>query len=152
MLSEAERARRMAAFHIPYHERLNEAVGDMVDKHERPFVVSIHSFTNRLMGAPDIRPWSVGLLWSHDEPSARAMIEYLRRKTTWKIGDNEPYDAREFNYSVNRHVSARGLAHLTFEVRQDLLCDEHAVIDMANLLAEGVAEVARSRSERAAAS
>jgi predicted N-formylglutamate amidohydrolase len=117
----------------------------VTENHDAAFVIAVHSFTDRLMGAPDPRPWPVGILWRDDEESARAMIAYLQRATSWPIGDNEPYDAREFNYSIDRHAVTKGLRHLTLEVRQDMLGDEHAVIDMAALLAEGVREVADLR-------
>jgi len=102
----------------------------------------VHSFTNRLMGAAEDRPWRIGMLWREDEANAQAMIRYLRNKTGWAIGDNEPYDARVFNYSIDRHVSARGLPHLTFEVRQDVIASGDDIIQTAELLAGGIREVA----------
>ena len=98
------------------------------------------------MGSPEDRPWEVGLLWSDEEESARLMIDYLQRRTPWAIGDNEPYDAREFNYTVTRHLSPRGLPHLTLEVRQDLLESDRAVLEMADMLADGVEEIAARRA------
>ncbi|WP_375206143.1 N-formylglutamate amidohydrolase [Hyphococcus sp.] len=142
MLSEADRQARIDEFHIPYHDLLDQALDDMTASNGAPLVVSIHSFTNRLMGAKEDRPWSVGLLWREDEPSARGMINHLERETDWRIGDNEPYDARIFNYSIDRHVGPRSLSHLTIEVRQDLISDNDGVAQLADVLAAGVRKVA----------
>ena len=152
MLGDAERARRIAAFHEPYHRMLGEALDDAQEKTPDPFVLSVHSFTDRLMGAADARPWPVGLLWREDEQSARAAIAHLERETDWLIGDNEPYDARVFNYSVDRHVGPRGLAHLTLEVRQDRIADLRGVETVAPVLADAVAFAARERATTGAAS
>lgn len=148
MLTEAERAARIERFHVPYHNDLDAAIEEMLSRHARPFIVSVHSFTNRLMGAAIDRPWSVGLLWREDEPSARSMIDYLRAVKDWRIGDNEPYDARQFNYSVDRHVGPRKLSHLTLELRQDLISDDAGVMKMADILANGVRRIGRETAGR----
>ncbi|MHA7873488.1 MAG: N-formylglutamate amidohydrolase [Hyphococcus sp.] len=141
-LDETEVQSRIATFHVPYHEQLAAALDQAVAQHARPFIVSIHSFTHRLMEASEDRPWEIGLLWSEDEASARAMISHLDQNTDWLIGDNEPYDAREFNYSIDRHVGPRNLGHLTIELRQDVIGDERSVDDVSTILSEGIAAVA----------
>ncbi|WP_428409100.1 N-formylglutamate amidohydrolase [Hyphococcus sp.] len=143
MLSEADRKARIERFHVPYHDRLDEALDETIAQSGPPFVISIHSFTNRLMGAKEDRPWALGLLWREDEPSARGMINYLEQHTEWRIGDNEPYDAREFNYSVDRHIGPRSLSHLTIEARQDLIADAAGVDTIADVLSEGVIALSR---------
>ncbi len=70
MLSELDRARRIEEFHTPYHNRLSATLDTLTDKHANLFVVSIHSFTQRLMGASSDRPWHAGLLWHKDKTSA----------------------------------------------------------------------------------
>lgn len=142
MLSEEDRKARIDRFHVPYHDRLDEALDEMIASAGAPFVISIHSFTNRLMGAKEDRPWALGLLWREDETSARKMIAHLNEETDWRIGDNEPYDAREFNYSVDRHIGPRSLSHLTIEARQDLISDNDGVAQMADILAAGVRKIA----------
>ena len=151
MLGDAERAARVAAFHEPYHRMLGEALDAAQKKAPDVFVISIHSFTDRLMGAADERPWPVGFLWREDERSARAAIARLEESTDWLIGDNQPYDARVFNYSVDRHVGPRGLAHLTLEVRQDMIADEGGVEAVAPLIADAIAYAASRRATTGAA-
>lgn len=137
-LGEDDRKARIGGFHTPYHTALEKELRGFMTGGGTPFVISIHSFTNRLMGASHERPWPVGLLWREDQFHARAMIEYLSTETGWRIGDNEPYDAREFNYSVDRHVGPRGLPHITIEVRQDKISEPSGVAKIAELLTNGV--------------
>ena len=138
MLTDADRAARVRDFHKPYHERLGAAVEDLAARDDNPIAISVHSFTNRLMGAGNERPWGLGLLWREDEASAKFIIDWLRDNADWPIGDNEPYDARLFNYSVDRHIGPRRMRHLTFEVRQDLVSDEAGIAKIADILARGV--------------
>lgn len=147
MLSDGDRAKRITAFHAPYHQMLGEALDDAQAKAPGLFAVSIHSFTDRLMGAADDRPWPVGLLWREDERSAKAVIENLQRHTDWLIGDNEPYDARVFNYSVDRHIGPRGLAHITLEVRQDMIGDAEGVDMMASIISGAIRFAAHTHME-----
>ena len=76
----------------------------------------------------------MGLLWREDETSARQLIHYLESHTEYMVGDNQPYDARVFNYSVDRHVGPRGLRHITLEVRQDLVSNAEDVDRVAGNL------------------
>ena len=142
-LKEEEKKQRVSRFHAPYHDGLSNALIDLISRAPNPFIISIHSFTNRLMGAEEERPWPIGLLWREDEHHARAMIEFLSAETGWPIGDNEPYDARVFNYSVDRHVGPRNLPHITVEIRQDKIGDQDGVKKIAALLANGVRTITR---------
>jgi len=144
MLDDEETYTRVDRFYAPYHESLERALNDTPAADSKPpFIISVHSFTNRLMGASEERPWPVGLLWREDERHARAMIEYLSAETGWPIGDNQPYDAREFNYSVDRHVGPRRLPHLTLEVRQDKISDRTGVEKIAEILTNGLRTIAQ---------
>ncbi len=143
-LTDAEIEARLHEFHEPYHERLGAAVTDFGARFDRPLAVSVHSFTNRLMGAGDERPWGAGLLWRHDEAAARFFIKWLEAQVDWPVGDNEPYDARVFNYSVDRHIAPMGMRHLTLEVRQDLISDDEDAAQIADLLARGVQELRKT--------
>ncbi|MEM7357507.1 MAG: N-formylglutamate amidohydrolase [Pseudomonadota bacterium] len=142
MLSEAERKERIERLYVPYHNQLAASIDAFTPRAPLPFVVSVHSFTKRMMGAVEDRPWNVGMLWRQDEASANTVIEWLRKNTDWAIGSNEPYDAREFNYSIDRHVGAKDIKHLTFEVRQDMLMSDQSVDSVAAALSEAIAHTA----------
>jgi predicted N-formylglutamate amidohydrolase len=68
-------------------------------------------------------------------------MEILRRRTAFTIGDNEPYDAREFNYTMDRHAAARRVRHVTIEVRQDLLTAASGVSEIAGILGSAFEEL-----------
>jgi len=138
MLNAEDRRNRIERFHEPYHQKLGGAIETFAARNADPLFISIHSFTDRLMGASEERPWPIGMLWREDETSAKQVISFLRDKTGWQIGDNEPYDARVFNYSIDRHIGPRGFRHLTFEVRQDYLADKAGQIQMCALIAGAI--------------
>ncbi len=142
-LTESEKAARFKDFHAPYHVELNAAIEGMVSVHGQPFIISIHSFTHRLMGGTEDRPWKFGFLWHEDEASARALMSQLKQRTGWDIGDNEPYDAREFNYSVDQHIGPRNLPHVTVEIRQDIISDDQGIEIAADHLAHGILAITK---------
>ncbi|MEL6758642.1 MAG: N-formylglutamate amidohydrolase [Pseudomonadota bacterium] len=126
-LSAADRHHRIETYHQPYHEQLALCLDQICRAHADPLILSVHSFTPRLLGDAQERPWHMGLLWREDETSARQFMAYMAAHTDYTIGDNQPYDARVFNYSVDRHVGPRGLRHITLEVRQDLVSNTDGV-------------------------
>ncbi len=128
-----EREHRINTYYRPYHEFLDYELEEHVRAVSDPLVVSIHSFCRALRCRESHRPWQVGILWKDDEKSAWTMINALRHQGL-SVGDNEPYSAKAYNYTVDRHVGARGLRHLTLEIRQDLIADETHVRQWADLI------------------
>ena len=58
------------------------------------------------------------------------------------IGDNEPYAIiGPSDYSIPVHGQGRGLPHIEFEVRQDLIGTQEGAEDWAETLAEVLARV-----------
>ena len=58
----------------------------------------------------------------------------MLREAGLVTGDNEPYSGEELNATMNRHAEAHGLPYLGIEVRQDLIADEAAAEEWADLL------------------
>ena len=141
MLTADDKQHRIERFHAPYHAAIQDALNETMARHE-PFVISVHSYTRRLIGAAEDRPWIVGFLWREDETSAKKMMIDLRAHTDWTIGDNEPYDAREFNYTVDRHIGPRGLRHITLEIRQDCIANDADAEHIATILTESILRIA----------
>ncbi|MCA8888409.1 MAG: N-formylglutamate amidohydrolase [Parvularculaceae bacterium] len=146
-LDAAANGARKARFFDPYHETLG-ALFDGISTAKNPFVVSVHSFTKRMTGATAERPWPVGVLWRHDEATARDLIAWLKTRTGWEIGDNEPYDARIFNYTIDRHIAPRGWGHATLEIRQDRIGDRQGVAEMAAVLADAITAMIETSAKR----
>jgi predicted N-formylglutamate amidohydrolase len=141
-LSATDREERIARFFEPYHQALSEEIDAARRAFDDALFVSVHSFTPRLHESHEDRPWHLGVLWAHDEPTARAFMAAAgKRAPDFMIGDNKPYDARGFNYTVDRHIKPLGLKHLTLEVRQDLLTDKASVKSMSCLLAAAIGDL-----------
>ncbi len=113
----AERERRLALFHRPYHAALAKLVA-------RPasLLLSIHSFTPQLRGHPP-RPWQIGVLYAHDDRLARPLIDMLRAEPDLIVGDNEPYTGYLPGDAVDRHALQHGRPNILIELRNDLIAD-----------------------------
>jgi predicted N-formylglutamate amidohydrolase len=138
-LDEAERERRLSAYHRPYHEAIATAIDRALGQGVTPRLVSIHSFTPQLRGrAP--RPWHVGVLWDRDDRIAAPLIEALRADDELVVGDNEPYSGRLDGDCLWRHGTSRGLPHVLIEVRNDLIGDIEGQRAWAALLGRRLGE------------
>ena len=82
----------------------------------------MHSFTPVFKGAA--RPWHAGMLYNRDPRFADILMALLKRKDGLLIGDNEPYGVSDASdYTIPVHGERRGLLHVEFEIRQDLIAD-----------------------------
>jgi len=127
-LGQAERARRIAAFHTPYHA----AIAAEIARLGRPVLIALHSFTPRWKGKP--RPWEVGVLWDKDGRLARPLMARLT-EAGFMVGDNEPYSGALEGDTLNRHSTRNGLPHVLIEMRQDLIGGAAAALAFAAKLA-----------------
>ena len=104
----------------PYHD----AIARMLDARRATgrdtVLVSVHTCTPVYLGVH--RPWHIGVLYQRDKRFAGLLLEQLRRDSSIICGDNEPYflDDKK-DYAVPVHGEHRGLAHVEFEIRQDLV-------------------------------
>jgi predicted N-formylglutamate amidohydrolase len=133
-VDEAERARRIARFHQPYHGAIAAAVAGVRARGHVPFLVSIHSFTPVWRGWQ--RPWHVGILWDRDEEVARAMIRGFLSQGDLVVGDNEPYHGALEGDTLNTHGTKPGLPHALIEVRQDLIAAKSGVDEWVERVAK----------------
>lgn len=132
-----ERAKRLRLYFRPYQNAVRQLV-DQVWEYSPPLIVSLHSFTPRLAnGAP--RPWHIGLLSDADRRATDVLLTTLKEEPGLTIGDNEPYDGALKGDTLYVQASARGLAHVLIEVRQDLILDQAGAMKWAALLAPHVA-------------
>jgi predicted N-formylglutamate amidohydrolase len=134
-----EREHRLNAFFRPYQKAVRETVDhDWAAAGKPPLIVSLHSFTPKLSsGAP--RPWHIGLLSDADRRATDILLASLAQETDLIIGDNEPYDGALKGDTLYVQASARGLAHVLIEVRQDLIADEVGAKAWAARLAPHIA-------------
>ncbi len=135
-LPDAERLRRIEQYHRPYHLAIQAHLLRLEHEGVLPAVVSIHTFTPALAGRQ--RPWSVGVLWKKPEPWLPDLLDGLRDQGL-EVGDNQPYDGRAaLGHTLESHALARGLRHVLFELRQDLLMEPHDCALWASRLIEAL--------------
>ena len=134
----ADRERRLAAYHRPYHA----ALGEWLDAAEPKLILAIHSFTPSLETAPQDRPWEVGLLYNEDD-RARLAIPLLEAEGL-VVGDQQPYSGKLLNATMNRHAEAHGRPYCAIEIRNDLIADEGGQARWAALIADIANRVAQA--------
>ncbi len=137
-LSEEQKALRVESFFNPYHD----AITARLDRFEAdgiiPALLSIHTCTP--VFAQVVRPWHIGVMWDSDPRIAVPLMEKLREVENVCIGDNEPYSGRHpHDFTVDNHAEKRGLPHVGFEVRQDLVKHHEGAWHWANVLARALA-------------
>lgn len=134
----AEQARADAVFQ-PYHRAIDDALAHLWRRlpGTAPALVSVHTFTPR-MRSGEPRPWHIGLLWNRDPRLVVPLLRALRVEDGLVVGDNEPYDGRTVNYTLDRHAGAAGLPHVAVEIRQDLVEDSAGADEWAERLARAL--------------
>jgi predicted N-formylglutamate amidohydrolase len=136
-LSAAARDDRLNRFHRPYHAQLGKSLDGM----DKPFAISIHSFTPHPKKG-QFRLVEIGLLARYDMESAEALREqFMRLGRNFMVGVNQPYSAYVLNHTVDTHIAPRGLRHLAIEVRQDHIDTTEKAIEIADILADRMAPI-----------
>jgi predicted N-formylglutamate amidohydrolase len=134
----AERERRLERFWRPYDRAVGAAIEASLAVRP-PIIVSLHSFTPIWRGMP--RPWHCGILWDQDPRLPHALLTRLTSDPALVVGDNEPDTGALKGDTMNRHATARGLAHAIVEVRQDLIADTEGAEAWADRLAVILADL-----------
>lgn len=132
-----ERQRRIARYHAPYHAAITARLDAMIARGLAPVLVSLHSFTPYWKGWA--RPWHIGLLWDRDARLVEPMLAALRASPGLIVGDNEPYHGALDGDTMSQHGTARGIAHVLIEVRQDLIAGKSGVDEWVDRLAPIIA-------------
>lgn len=128
------RARRNAIFD-PYHEAIAAALEARRVNGGLTILVSLHSFTPHMSG--EARPWEISVLHDGREDAfAQNVLSQLTSMKTYMVGDNQPYEMDDTDYTVPRHAYPLGLPYIEMEVRQDRVADSAGVEQIANLLGE----------------
>ena len=117
--------RAVEVFH-PYHDRIHDLLEARIAAERLTVAVSVHTCTPVYHGVH--RPWHIGVMYEHDDRLAREMLAVLDEEgeeAGLEVGDNEPYFmTSDKDYSMPRHGQGRGILHVGFEIRQDLVESE----------------------------
>lgn len=113
----AEKARRIALMHAPYHEALAQVAARRADT----VIVAVHSFTPQLRGKSP-RPWHLGVLHAPaDGRLSHALLARLSQETDICLGDNQPYLGHLPGDAIDRHALSHGRHNTLIELRNDLI-------------------------------
>ena len=134
-VDEAEHARRVATYHVPYHDAI-DALARAQQRRARDDelrILSVHSFTPVLGVKP--RWMEAGVLFDRHDALAERLADALRAQG-FATALNEPYSGKdELIYAANRHGHSTGLRYLELELRQDLLATPDQCRDVARRVA-----------------
>ena len=128
----AERERRLARFHRPYHGRIDRMLADG----QPGLLFSVHTYTPRYLD--QVRQVQLGVLFDlHDELGAH--FAELLRPTGLQVEENAPWSGKKgLAYSPDRHGRAAGIPYLELEVRNDLLASAAAVSRIGATVAQAL--------------
>ena len=125
-------ARAKEIFH-PYHNAIHDLLEERIAQHKKTVLVAMHSCTPVYLGVS--RPWHIGVLYDKDPTFARILLELLEGEGVLIVGDNEPYFlTSDKDYAVPVHGERRGIPHVEFEIRQDLITTESGQTEWAERL------------------
>lgn len=141
-IDEKETDFRLRNYYRPYHHAIHETLQSAMREGVYPAIISIHSYTDRWKGAE--RQWHAGILWDSDDRLPEFMINRLRTKTDYIIGNNQPYSGKLANDTMYCHGTSNGLAHALVEIRQDLIQTRQDQKQWARLLADILLETRQS--------
>ena len=114
---------RTREIYEPYHHTISGPLDQRLQQNQPSVVVPVHSCTPVYLGVH--RPWHIGILHEHDKRLASILLDLLAGHDELVVGDNQPYFMTdEKDYSAPVHGERRGLPHVEFEIRQDLIGDE----------------------------
>jgi predicted N-formylglutamate amidohydrolase len=123
MLTETDRARRIALAYEPFHAAIESVVEGRLSAGRETWLVSVHSFTPVYRGVP--RPWQIGILHDEDTRLAAPLIAALGAEGGLSVGVNQPYSPADRVYhTLEVHGRRRGLACAMIEIRNDEISEE----------------------------
>jgi predicted N-formylglutamate amidohydrolase len=136
-VSPEQRASRIAALHVPYHNVVDDVLSRLRRDRRVPMVISVHTCTPVFKDFE--RPWQIGVLWNRDPRIAAPLIKALAARGDLCVGDNQPYSGRDAQgYTIKHHAERHGLPAVALEIRQDLVDTHHGAAHWAGIIAEAL--------------
>lgn len=147
-IDAAERQRRTALAHTPYHAAIDTLVAERERVAPSPVFLAIHTFTPVYLGRS--RPWHIGIIHDEDERMAAPMAARLGAHEDLVVGLNEPYSPKDgVYYTLDRHASSGGFMAAMIEIRNDLVATPDRQQWWGDLLSEIVSDVLADQEREA---
>lgn len=142
-VSRAERARRIALYHAPYHAAVDRMVGRAKSRNPDAAVqlLALHTFTPVMNGVP--RALDIGVLYDAYPVLARRLGRALAA-LGYRVRYNEPYSGLAgLIYSARRHGEAHDVAYVELEINNALLRTPAGVSRLGRDVARALATLTR---------
>ena len=147
MLAQNERELLLQRYYLPYREKVENAVGEIIRMGEPVVHVSIHSFASVKRGKT--RKADIGLLY---DPFRKAekdicafMVQLLKKEVvSLRVRRNYPYQGKTdgFTSYLRRKYAAKFYAGIEIEINQDfLLQNEDKRKKVKYFLEEGISKI-----------
>ena len=137
-LDAAARTERIARWHQPYHDAVDDVLRG---RHAPTILVSVHSFTPELRGTR--RALDVGVLYDDHLSLAGTLADALTT-TGLVVRHNEPYSGLAgLIYSARVHGTRHGFRYVELEVNNALVRDDAGVTRTATKIASGLQALLR---------
>ena len=136
-LSDAAITARQREILAPYHNKILTMLSAREARGVPTVLFAMHSCTPIFGGAPEPRPWDIGILADKDWRIGNPLIALLKEETDLCVGRNQPYSVNaESDYTIPLHAEGRNLPYVEIEIRQDLIGDAAGQHRWAELLAD----------------
>ena len=133
-LSSDDIAARTAQFYVPFKSTLSDVIAKKVQENKPLALVTIHSFTPVYFGKP--RLVELGILHDSDSRLADEILGILRAESELEAQRNQPYGPEDgVTHTLIEHGVKNGMLNVMIEIRNDLIVEESAQHEMAELLA-----------------
>lgn len=118
-VSAEDRARRLGAYHAPFHDAITALLDARRMLGIETILVTVHSFTPVYKDVH--RPWPIGLIHATNPTFTAALRDALAEDApALNIGWNEPYSALNgVTYTLEHHGDDRGLDATMIEIRHN---------------------------------
>ena len=132
-LSEAQKKTRINKYYKPFKAIVSDTINAIGPK----YLLSLHSFTPKLLTEDLERPWHCGVLYDSAIHLATDCLGFLRSKQSIIVGDNEPYGVnKKSGHTISIHGDERKIPAIIVEIRQDLISHERGQKTWGELIAE----------------
>lgn len=138
-LDADERNAREREIHSPYHRRIDHLLDARLVAGRPTLLVAIHSMTPVFDRVH--RPWHISFSYDERSALAHALMDRLSQEPDLLIGDNEPYQVNQVDYTIPVHGTRRDLPRVLVELRQDLVTHERGQREWADRLATALSGV-----------